>query len=53
MAETLEFLGSVANTSRRKLLAFPLKSYPCPEADPRKISKANRLVFHHVYLVVK
>jgi hypothetical protein len=43
MADPHEFTDSVANTSYRKLLAFPLKKYRCPEADPCNISNANLL----------
>jgi len=44
MDEPHEFTDSFANTSCRKLLAFPLKNYECPVANPCNISNANRLI---------
>jgi hypothetical protein len=46
-------LLTVANSSCRKLQAFQLKIFGCTEADPCHISNCNRLIFRHVYWVVR
>jgi len=49
MAVWHQFTDSGANTSCRKLQAFPLKKYRYRVADPCHISNGNRLIFRHVY----